>query len=542
MARRWLPWIVALASASQVVGMARSPMPAQDGLKFLRVARQFHSQPWADVIRGSDQHPLYPACVALVQPVVSLVMGPGPDSWRLAAQAVSALATLALIVPLFGLARALFDEPTAILAALLFVLLPRPAELGHDTLSDALALCAFVIALRFGEMALRRPGLAPALGCGIAAGLGYWARPEVAVVPVVVVAVGLLSGFGSGPLSLWERVRVRVPAGALKPLTPALSQGERVGGSPSFATLAVSFLVLVGSYALVKGEVSEKLALRRGTAITSRHDAHKVAHSLPKGLADRRWSFAPKEESGHPARMGLGEAARRLGAGWVEGLAWLFAPLAILGAWRVKAGPGRWLIAAYFIVFSLLLVRHATTLGYLSDRHVLTLVVASLPWAAAGTLSVARRLATRLGWTEAEARRRAAVAMVALIFTGVALQQARPSHPSRWGHREAGRWIASHAKAGDAVLDTRGWAAFVSGRPSYDYWHVRQALTDGHLAFVVVGADELSARSRRAETLRAVLAHAAEPAAAFPERHGGSGADVLVYRFHRPDSWEGLGR
>ncbi|HEX8203754.1 MAG TPA: hypothetical protein VF590_24975, partial [Isosphaeraceae bacterium] len=113
MARRALPWIVLLAAVLHLIGIARSPLPAQDGLKFLRVARQFHHQPWADVVRASDQHPLYPALIALAQPAIGRVIGPGPDSWRLAAQGVSALASLALLAPLFGLARLAFDDETA---------------------------------------------------------------------------------------------------------------------------------------------------------------------------------------------------------------------------------------------------------------------------------------------------------------------------------------------------------------------------------------------------------------------------------------------
>ena len=70
-----------------------SSLPAQDGLKFLRVARSFHQQPWLDVIRGSDQHPLYPACIALFEPVLTAVRGEGPDTWRLGGQPVSAFAS-----------------------------------------------------------------------------------------------------------------------------------------------------------------------------------------------------------------------------------------------------------------------------------------------------------------------------------------------------------------------------------------------------------------------------------------------------------------
>ena len=579
MSRRCLPWVLALGAALHLAGMARAIVPAQDGLKFLRVARRFQSEPWADVVRGSDQHPLYPACVALAQPLVAAALGDGPDAWRIAAQGVSAIAALALVVPLFGLTRVLFGTTAAALAALLLVVLPAPAEVGHETLSDATALALFATTLWLGEVALRTRGLTAALGCGLAAGLGYWTRPEVAVAPLAVLvagAVGALRGLKvraerAGDARLFASI-----ADGIDPRTPSPRRGEGRGegrprtvrgprplsltlppggggdqtpapgvqGGPGgfrLAAVAVSFLFLVGTYGLIKGELSEKLAIRRGATIGSRHDApRKVAQPLPKGLDDPRWDFSAKEESGHPGRLALGAAAGRLATGWAEGLGWIFAPLALWGAGCVRARSGRLLIAAYVLLFTALLLRHATLLGYLSGRHALTLVIASLPFAAAGALDVARRVRQRCGWDEATARRRGAMVLVALVLAGVASQQARPGHPSRWGHREAGRWLAAHAEADAAVLDTRGWAAFVSGRPSYDYWHVRQALSDARLAYVVVGADELSAPSRRAATLRALLAYAAEPAASFPGRRGGSGADVRVFRFHRPASWEGL--
>jgi hypothetical protein len=142
-------------------------------------------------------------------------------------------------------------------------------------------------------------------------------------------------------------------------------------------------------------------------------------------------------------------------------------------------------------------------------------------------------------WSPRRARLAGLALLAVVIAAGVRLQL-KPAHPTRWGHREAGRWLAAHSHDGDAVLDTRGWAAYVSGLPGYDYWHVRQAFTDARLAYVVVGDDELRAKSRRAATLRAVLAYAARPVAGFPEKRGGSEAGVLVYRFERPGSWEGL--
>jgi hypothetical protein len=111
---------------------------------------------------------------------------------------------------------------------------------------------------------------------------------------------------------------------------------------------------------------------------------------------------------------------------------------------------------------------------------------------------------------------------------------------SRWGHWVAGKWLAENARPTELVLDTRGWARFVSGHAGYDYWHVRQALTDSHLCYIIVGLDELDAMSPRARTLNALLAYAATPLRDFPAFPGDKTAGVRLYRFHRPGTWEGL--
>src|SRR5262249_34086604 len=162
---------------------------------------------------------------------------------------------------------------------------------------------------------------------------------------------------------------------------------------------------------------------------------------------------------------------------WAECLCGVFAFFAAWGLVRDRyirtlcqnngpSAPGRRLIAIYLALFCMVLVRHASRMGYLSDRHTLMLVVASIPWAAAGVFVWARGLAHKLRWGHRTCRVARVAAVFALVATGICLQS-KPAHPSRWGHWAAGRWLAAHAGSGDAVLDTRGWAAFVSGRPSY---------------------------------------------------------------------------
>jgi hypothetical protein len=530
--RRGLVGVIVLAATLHAWGMARATLPAQDGLIFIRVARAFHQRPWADVVRGTDRHPLYPALVALARPIVARFEPRGPESWWLAAQGVSALAAVALLIPLNGLVRHLFDERTATLATLLFVLLPLPARVGHDTLADSVALLCTLSALRLGVTALDRRGVRAPVACGLVAGLGYLARPEVALVPVAVLLTAVSPRrVGTAHLFLWE-------CGDMGSAHPTKRPGAR------WATLALAFLATVGSYAIVKGEVSEKLALRIATsqAPSANSAPRAIGHGLPKGLDDPRWDFSAKEESGRvPTRGGL-DAARRLASKWVEWMAWAGAVLAIWGAVRTRAvaGSAKRLVVVFLVVYIVALARHASTLGYLSGRHVLPIVLLSIPWAAAALLLIGRRLAALMGWNRTTARALGTAFFLMLIGSGITLQAHGSSHESRACHSEAGRWLLANSKAGDAVLDTRGWAAFVSGLNAYDYWHVRQALTDARLAFVVVGDDELSAPSKRGETLRAVLGFAAKEVARFPGPREGAGVRVL--RFRRPRSWESLGR
>ncbi|MCU1376785.1 MAG: hypothetical protein JWO68_4071, partial [Actinomycetia bacterium] len=312
MPRRPLLAIAVLAAILHGVGIMRSPLPAQDGLKFLRVAREFHAKPWAQVVRGTDQHPLYPATIAAVQPLLRSFAGDGADSWRITAQVVSAMATLLLLLPLYALTRSLFDPATGLMAASLFVLLPLPFAVGHDTLSDPLALLCFATAMAFGAQALRSRSMRAALGCGLASGVGYLARPEVAIAPLAVIVAGLAP---DAILLLRGRLAGRVMR--LRSLAP----------------LPIAFLAMVGSYALVKGEVSEKLALRRSVAISSVHDAPSSDRpELPPGLSDPRWDFSAKEES-QAGRLGVGAAVVRLLARWSEAMGLILVPLAIFGVW-----------------------------------------------------------------------------------------------------------------------------------------------------------------------------------------------------------------
>lgn len=527
--RRLMLAVVLFAAVMHGLAIHRTLLPAQDGLKYIAVARDFQSRPWEDVVRGTDVHPLYPALVALVQPPVALAAGPGPSGWRIAAQVVSVMAALLLVVPIHGLARLLFDRRIALIAAGLTVVYPRAAALGHETLADGVGILGTFMTLWLGLRSLLKSDPRLALAAGLSAGLGYLARPEVVLAPAALAATWFLAPGGRGWGELWKRTR-------------------------TLLVLLAAFSTVLGYYSVIKGELSEKLAFRLGASLgrsrLSSHPAHPVA---PKGLDDPRWDFSPKEESERIAISGWRQATGRIAGFWWEEACWAFAVMAVWGFVRRRfirdhcpehdAAAGlatSRLLLVFTLIDTLALVRHSALLGYLSGRHTMTLLFATTPWSAAGLFVCARGVAVKARLSPGRARRFAAAAVL-ITAAASAVAQTRPSHLnhlSRFGHLEAGRWLAEHAEPDGLVLDTRGWAAFVSGRPGYDYWHVRQALTDSHLRYVVVGVDELEARGRRGETLRSLLAQTSEPLVEFPAAPGGSRPGVRLYRFQRPRSWE----
>jgi 4-amino-4-deoxy-L-arabinose transferase-like glycosyltransferase len=524
--------IALLASLLHAVLIARTLLPAQDGLKYIRFARLFQAEPWPDVVRDADVHPLYPALVALAEPVAVWLGGSGPDAWRISAQVVASVFSVGLLVPVYFLTRSLFDARVAFLAAGILALLPRVAEIGRDTLADSLGLFASFMCLWLGARALRAGDWRIALGSGWAAGLGYLARPEAILVPGALALTWLTTLRGQRTrLALG---RLRVPGAFLGPA-----------------------LLAVAGYALIKGEISEKIALRTGASLgPQRILKRSVPQHLPVGLDDARWDFSPKEETD---RIPIGDwriAVAQIGGKWWEELCWFFAVMTVWGLARRRfigrllgacdaddgfRAEGRVLLV-FTAVYGLALVRHSATLGYLSGRHVMALVVASAPWAAAGAYVCGRGIATKLRWTDRTIRWAGIAAMGVTVAASFVVQM-RPNHLnhlSRWGHWAAGQWLAANARPDELILDTRGWARFISGRPGYDYWHVRQALTDSHLSYVLVGLDELDAPSPRAATLKALLAYAATPLLDFPADPGQLIPAVRLYRFRRPSTWEGM--
>ena len=316
--RRSLHAVVLFAVILHAIAISQTLLPAQDGLKFIRIAREFQTQPWDDVIRGSDAHPLYPALIAAVQPVVAWFTGPGPAAWRTAAQIVAVIASVGLILPIYGLTAMLFDRRIACMAAgargtccprgragpRYAQRQPRP----HVHVPRALAGRRGTAPRRLAN----RRRLA-----GFAAGAGYLARPEVILVPGAI-ALAWLVGFLRQP-------RPR----------------HAIATFPRSVTLLCRALRRGWLLRVVKGEISEKLALRLTASLGPNHEHPRspLRSSFRAGWMIPRWDFSPKEEGERIPIHGAANAVGRIVGKWWEELCWFFAVMTVWGLARERLHP-----------------------------------------------------------------------------------------------------------------------------------------------------------------------------------------------------------
>jgi hypothetical protein len=142
----------------------------------------------------------------------------------------------------------------------------------------------------------------------------------------------------------------------------------------------------------------------------------------------------------------------------------------------------------------LILWRVAVVVGYVSDRHVLVLILCGVFLAAGGVLILGEsltwiiyrlahrgsggfRLETNAPSLEggdhtaptmesglaAKGHKIGMILLLALIAFG--LQEGlKPLHANRAGHRQAGLWLAEHTSPADPVLDPFCWAHYYAGR------------------------------------------------------------------------------
>jgi 4-amino-4-deoxy-L-arabinose transferase-like glycosyltransferase len=477
-ARRWrdaysLLVLLLLAAGLRTWLFCHTAVAARDSIGFIRIAWLLRHQPWADVLRHSEQHPGYPVLLLLVSyPVRLLLHGPEALVMQFSAQLTSVLAGTLLVVPMFYLGRELFGRTAGFWASVLFQVLPASCRVLSDGLSEATFLLFAATALYLAVRGLRTRSPGTFALCGLFGALAYLTRPEGALIVGLTGVVLLAAQF----VPAWRRSWGRCAA-----CTASLALATAVAGSP--IPLATGKLALKPTVGNIDHPFREHHK-RVGPAADERNAPGEGDFgALPAGqpvfasLLAVWWLDPPGPHRYGYIVWGLWAVGFELNKGF-HYATWISA---LLGLWlfreRFRRVPGNWVLLLLSGAIILLLWRVAAVMGYLSDRHTLLVLLCGVYCAAAALAALGERAANFLR-ARAPAlllrlmpRRLGRLVMVGLLvaLVGSALPKALEApHLSRTGFRAAGLWLAEHAQPADVIFDPYSWSDYYAGRTFQD--------------------------------------------------------------------------
>jgi hypothetical protein len=443
--------LLLIAGGLRLYLVAHTEVAARDSIGYIRYARQLEAGPWQEVVRKTEQPPLYALAVSAASgPVRQLMSGPESVLMQRSAQLVSALAGILLVLPMYFLGRELFERRIAFWAVLLFQCLPTTGRFLSDGISESLFLLLVATAVWLGVRSLRTCSALGFAASGICGGLAYLTRIEGGL---VVAAVGLV---------LLGRQAVRGQRVTFRRL---------IFGS---AALGLGALAVAGPYMAVIGGITNKQSIHSTLQNHIVESSPSYTAGFPLAVW---WEGDPDADKSWWALWALGTELSR-------GAFHIGLPAALLGLWvcreKIRRSPGMWLLLLLSALMAIVLWRLAKVMGYLSDRHCLVILFCAMYWIAAGFQAagewIAGLLRPYLGeWTKQKGlwrqmleerftSGRALAALLLLAMLAVALPKSiEPLHGNRAGLRQAGLWLLDHADPCDQIVDPYCWSHYYAG-------------------------------------------------------------------------------
>lgn len=398
--------VAAIAIGVRAAASAGVEVIRRDGIHFVAQADKVRGGDWAGAL-GWYQHPLFAVLAAWVGEVFGL-------DTETAGRAVSVVCGGLAAVPVVWLARRVVGEPAALVAGLVYAVLPQAVRVHAQPLSEGVFHLAFLGAAAAAVAAFQSGRLVPAIACGALGGFAYLGRPEGLGVPLVAAAFLAL-----------RRPRAWRAAAALG-LATAVVAGPYVGWLSADA-----------------GRL--RLTAKKDVAILAGVDGERRVQRLSdEGLVDRPAAAAAS-------------VARHL----FEAMTWAPLVLAILGAFVVRRPRrrGEWLVLAIVALHVAVLFRLAMTYSYLDKRHALTPGLLTLAWTGAA-----------VAWFGARSGRRAVVvATTALLVGALAPGALRSSDERRVPLKRLGHWVAAHTAPTERIAPMGfPWVSYYAGRETLD--------------------------------------------------------------------------
>lgn len=456
---RWLVIpVLLIALAARGLEVSRQDTIHNDAPRYLEIADDFARGDWRAAL-VEDFHPLTGLLIAGLGAATPL----DPAG---AGTLLGVLFGTLLVASIWALTRDQLGPSVALLAGLCAAVHPRFVAVSSGVQSDGIFLGLFALAWLCAWRALRSDRFAPALAAGACCGLAYLTRPEglaIGVVLAVWLAVDLVRG--------------------QRRFAPTLAIG---------AAFVLALLAVASPYIWALHEITGAWTLSQKKSITSMagidelldSSAVHAAPPLPAPAAlEPRQPEAPAsaEPAPQPEPVPQPELQpppsppsypRRIAAALAEVFkdgARACPPtmllVALFGFRRRRPGPAAMALLGFGVLFLTLLIGLHLSVGYVSRRHWLPVVIFLLPFAGRGLWTLGRMLDAR--FPAFAARPWAGPAVVGLIVAGFLVEMAtNPADPVKLARREAASWLRAHA-GGGAVAAQRARDAFYAGADEF---------------------------------------------------------------------------
>jgi len=464
--------LVLIATAIHAWLVAHTAVPARDSLGYARIALDI-SDPNAtgnsgeprqrmDVVRTATQPPGYPMAVwfteKALRSVTTLALA---ERSLLATQLANAIAAILLVVPMYLTGRILFGRNVGFAGALLFQVLPVPARVTSDGLSEGVYLLVVTVAVMLGVRAARRPTVGGFILCGLATGASYLVRPEGLLVAIAVGLVIIVAGMSRR----WQR---------------DLALGRLVALGVGVALVALPYMVLIGKITnKPTGDVILNPLDQQTPLLWKGQPTGKTPKAGNTPLFAAWWD--PTKDTGRVRTLWAFEA---VGTEVLKSLHYViggFALFALFAHRRQLFAPdaGLWVLLALGALNLTLLVYLAASIGYVSERHTVLFVMLACVLAAAALEPLAQAIGSipKVGWLLGPKFGPAGL-LLALVVAALPYT-IKPMHPHREGHRHAGQWLAANMAQDDWLVDPFSWGEWYAGRTLYrpPVYHGNPAVT-----------------------------------------------------------------
>ncbi len=518
--RKWLLGLVLLATVVRGWHLITTEVTARDSIHFIRIAWQLDNQPWSEVLPKSSQHPGFPLAILLMNKVASPFFTEDlPMAMQVSAQLVSILGSLLLVFPLYGLARALFQPFGAALGVFLVEFLPVTARLFPDGLSEGLFLLLAFSGMWFFHLGIQRESYGWLSLSGLFSGAAYLTRPEGGLVLLACLLVG---GYLLIVRKIWQ------------------NHHGRWRSFVGLAILAVSFMVPSVPYAITIGRLTSKPT---ATRILQSNPVDAIGFLNPPqtaGFTDGLPLWAAWYDFQKEGAPGLAWGIWATTGMVVRGLLFVFWVPALMAVWnyrhKIMVNAGCMVQSVVAVAVFCALVRVASNLGYVSDRHLVLIVVPGLLMAGGGLADWAKALWGRAPSDADRIQLKWARCLYVCLGSLAVLVAARltlePLHLNRAGFKTAGCWIRDNGCPGDEVVDPYQWSHFYAGRVFLENSPVAQVRSNPPVRWVVLEKGKSKHIRLNLPQEEQLLAEGAQVAFETGEKNEipGNGKRLLVYR------------